>query len=149
MQIPVEIPERVQVDPHQRFVGVRGREQLVEEANHLLLILPLVQIRRHRRHVDALSPVVGSSLLQALEKHGDAVFGGWFPAQTQQTPHVVGQRVLLGQRHVDHWQHGTLAVEDTVQNAWQDDIVDVVGVTEFSDVLCAQLRRRAVQVAWG
>jgi hypothetical protein len=75
--------------------------------------------------------------------------GRWFPAKTQQTPHVVGQRVLLGQRHVDHWQHGTLAVEDAVQKPWHNDIVDVVGVTEFGDVLCAQLRRRAVQVAWG
>jgi hypothetical protein len=66
--------------------------------------------------------------------------GSSTPPSDTWTTYVEGQRVLVTQRHVDHRQHGTLAVEDAVQETWQDDIVDVVGI-ELGDVLGTQFGR--------
>ena len=44
--------------------------------------------------------------------------------------------------------HGSLTVEDAVEEAWEDDIVDVVGI-ELGDVLGTQFGYRTVQIPGG
>ncbi len=56
---------------------------------------------------------------------------------TQETPQVIGQRVLLGQCDVDHGQNGALALEDAVPKERDDGVIDIVGI-ELLQVLRAK-----------
>ena len=128
MQVPVEIPIIVEIVAHERLVGMLRVEQLVEKVDDLGLVLRSVKIGADAGEIDALAQVVVAAILEPLEKDGHAVRGGGLPVFVKHAPEVPGDRVLFGERQVDHRQDRTLAGEDAAEKERDDGVLDIFAI---------------------
>ena len=69
-----------------------------------------------------LRRLCGPALLQRLQKYGDAILRVGSPGLAQQSPQILGQGILLGERRVDHRQRWPLAVVNADQEMRDDDL---------------------------
>ena len=128
MQVPVEIPIIVEVVAHERLVGMLRVEQLVEKVDDLGLVLRSVEIGADAGEIDALAQVVVAAILKPLEKNGHAVRRGGLPVFVKQAPEVPRDRVLLGERQIDHREDRTLAGKDAAEKERDDGVLDVFAI---------------------
>ena len=84
-----------------------------------------VKVGRDSGHVDPLAKIVVPRFSKPLEEHRDALLGRWLPVLVDQPPEVVRQSILLGERHVDHRQRGTLALIDAGEEERDDGVLDI------------------------
>ena len=111
-------------------------KKLVEERDHLGLVFGRslrVEIGRDAGEINALAQIVGAAILEPLEEDRDAFRGRRLPVVIEHAPEIVGNRVLLGERKVDHRQDRPLAGEDAAQEERNDRVLDISAIEVRGD----------------
>ena len=110
---------------HEGLVGVLRIEELVEKVDDLRLVLRRVKVRGDAGEIDALAQVVGAAVFEPFEENGDPVRGGGLPVFVQHSPEVPRDRVLFGERQIDHRQDRALAREDAAEEERDHRVLDI------------------------
>ncbi len=120
-------------------------KKLVEKVDDLGLILRTIKVGAYAGEIDALAQVVGAAILEPLEKDRHAIRRGGPPVFVKHPPKVPGDRVLFGERQVDHRQDRALAGEDAAEKERDDGVLDIFAI-EVTGNRGAELSQSAGQV---
>jgi hypothetical protein len=141
--------------PHERLPGMLEIEKLVEEGDHLGLVLRTIEVWGDPGEIDAFAQIVVAAVLEPLKKDCDAIRRGWLPILVEHSPGVVRDRVLLCEGQVDHGEDRPLAGEYAAEEERDHRFLDIFAVevarnggAEFGQAAVRSTDERSTETRW-